>query len=55
MKYCKSYQRIDVIHFLRLKLSEKTLTLPKHGDVILNTMTKTRKKWDSLVLSEPEF
>ena len=55
MKYCKSYQRIHVVHFLRLKLSEKTLTLPKYGDIILNTMTKTREKWVSLVLSEPEF
>ena len=32
----------------------KTLTLLKHEDVIINTMTQTREKQDSLVLSRPD-
>ena len=35
----------------------KTLTLPEHGDIILNTMSQKRKKWVSLVfvLSRVDF
>ena len=38
-----------------LELSEKTIVLPKDGDIILNFMTQIREKWDSLNLSRPEF
>ena len=41
--------------FVRLELSEKNLPLPKHGDLILNSMTQAREKWDSHLLSRPEF
>ena len=29
---------------------EKTSTLLKHEDIILNSMSQTKEKWDSLVL-----
>ena len=32
---------------IRLELSEKTLTLPKHGDIIPNSSIQTEKKWGS--------
>ena len=32
-----------------------TLNLPKHEDVILNSMTQTREKLDSFVLSRADF
>ena len=41
--------------FVRLELSETTLPLPKHGDIILNSMTRTKEKEDSHVLGRPEF
>ena len=31
------------------------MTLPKHEDIILNSMTHIREKWDSLVLSGTDF
>ena len=31
------------------------MPLPKHADIILNSMTQTREKWDSLVLSRADF
>ena len=37
--------------FGTLELSEKTLLSPKHGDMILNSMTQIREMWDSHVLS----
>ena len=33
----------------------KTLTLGEHGDGILNSITQTTEKWDSLVLSRADF
>ena len=33
----------------------KFLALPKHEDIILNSMTRTRKKWNSMVLSRADF
>ena len=33
----------------------KTLTLPKHEDIILNSMIETREKLDSLDLSRADF
>ena len=35
--------------FVRLQLSEQVLSLPKHGNVILNSITQTSEKWDSHV------
>ena len=29
------------------RVAGKTLTLPKHEDIVLNSITKTRKRWDS--------
>ena len=34
---------------------QKTLTLPKHKDIILSSMTQKTEKWDSLVMSKAEF
>ena len=39
--------------FVRLELSEKFLPLPKHGDIILNSMTQTREKMD--ILNRPDI
>ena len=43
----------------RLKLEGriigKFLTLPKHEDIILNSMTQTREKWNFLVLTRANF
>ena len=38
-----------------LEFSEKTLPLPKRVGIILSSMTETREKWDSNVLSGPDF
>ena len=37
------------------RIIRKFLTLPKHEDEILNSMTQTRKKWNSLVLSKADI
>ena len=42
------------IKFVRLELPEKTLPLPKHGDIKLNSMTQTKEKRDK-VLSRHNF
>ena len=34
---------------------EKTSTLPKHEDIIQNSMSQTREKWESIVLSRDDF
>ena len=34
---------------------EKTSTLLKHGDIILNSMSQAKEKWDSLVLGRTNF
>ena len=48
-------QRWTWIRFARSEFLVKTLTLPKYGDMILNSMTLTRGKCNSLVLSKPDF
>ena len=40
---------------IKIRIIGKTLPLPRHGDIILNSMTQTREKWDSLVLSRADF
>ena len=42
------------IKFDRLELPEKTLPLPKHADIKLNSMTQTKEKRDK-VLSGHNF
>ena len=37
------------------RIIRKFLTLAIHEDVILNSMTQTRKKWNSLVLSRDDI
>ena len=37
------------------RIIRKFLTLPKHEDEILNSMTQTRKKLNSLVLSKADI
>ena len=39
----------------RFEFTGKTSTLPKHGDVILNSMSQTGEKRDSLVSSRVDF
>ena len=39
----------------QVKVIGKTLTLLKQKDIILNSMTQTREKWDSLVFSRGDF
>ena len=34
---------------------DRTLTLPLHGDIILNSMRQTREEWNSHVLSRADF
>ena len=41
--------------FVRLEFLEKTLPLPKHVDIMVSPITQTLEKWDSHVLSGPEF
>ena len=48
-------QTLMLTNCARLKISEKTLSLLKHGAKILNSITETRKKWNFLVLSGPDF
>ena len=47
---CKFWMSTKII---RLELSEKTFTLPRHGDIILNykEKTQTREKYGSLDFS----
>ena len=39
----------------RLRLSDKTLTLLKQEDIMLNSMTQIGEKWDCLGLSRGDF
>ena len=43
--------------FLRLLsgYQKNTLSLPKHGNITPNSMTKTREKWDFFSFSLPDF
>ena len=49
------WKRLTLNDFFRLKLSEKTLNLPKYRDVILNSISRTWEKLDSLVSSRLFF
>ena len=40
---------------LQVGIIGKTSTLPKHGDIILNSMSQTRGEWNSLILSRADF
>ena len=42
-------QTLETNKLDRLELSEKSLTLLKHGDIIIKSMSQAREKWDSLV------
>ena len=48
-------QTLNVHYDWQARIIEKTLTLFEHEDIILNSMTQTREKWDSLVLSRADF
>ena len=48
---CKSWTSTR----LEGRIIGKTLTLPKHEDIIINSMTQTREKWNSLALSRTDF
>ena len=48
-------QTLNVDSDWQARIIGKTLTLPKHKDIILSSMTQTTKKWDSLVLNRADF
>ena len=41
-------QTLNVDEDWRVRIIGKTLPLPRHKDIILNSMTQTKEKWDSL-------
>ena len=48
-------QTLNVDLDYQVKVIGKTLTLLKQKDIILNSMTQTREKEDSLVFSSGDF
>ena len=48
-------QTLNVDCDYRVRVVGKALTLLKQEDIMLNSMTKTGEKWDSLVLSRGDF
>ena len=48
-------QRLNVDEDYQVRVIGKTLTLLKQEDIMLNSMTQTGGKWDSLVLSTGDF
>ena len=48
-------QTLNVDLDYQVKVIGKTLTLLKQKDIILNSMTQTREKWDSLAFSRGDF
>ena len=48
-------QTLNIDLDYEVKVIGKTLTLLKQKDIILNSMTQTREKWDSLVSSRGDF
>ena len=57
-KRCKIYLihlPFSCKHWTLTAVIEKTLTLPKHEDIMLHSMTQTREKWQSIVLSRADF
>ena len=53
--HSRNTQTLNVVYDCHVGVIGKTSTLPKHGDIILNSMIQTREKWDSLVLSRADF
>ena len=51
----KIYLSFSCKRWISTKIIGKALTLPKQEDITLNSMTQTREKWDSLVLSKGDF
>ena len=48
-------QTLNIDLDYEVKVIGKTFTLLKQKDIILNSMTQTREKWDSLVSSRGDF
>ena len=48
-------QTLNVDYDLQTRIIGKSLTVPKHKDIILSSMTQTTEKLDSLVLSRADF
>ena len=48
-------QTLNVDSEYQVSVIGKTLTLLKQEDIMLNSMTQTGEKWDSLVLSRGDF
>ena len=48
-------QTLNVDQDYYVRVIGKTLALPEHGDIILNTLSQKIEKWDSLVLSSADF
>ena len=46
---------LNATKFDRLQLSKKVLPLPKHGDIILNSITQAREMSDSHHLARFNF
>ena len=49
------HANVNVHYDYQVGVIGKTSTLPKHGDIILNSMSQTRGEWNSLVLSRADF
>ena len=43
------------VDYYQVRVIGKTLTLLKQEDIILNSITQTGEKWDSLVLNRCNF
>ena len=48
-------QTLNIDLDYEVKVIGKTFTLLKQKDIMLNSMTQTREKWDSLVFSRGDF
>ena len=48
-------QTLKVDYDCQVRVIGETSPLRKHGDVILNSMSQTKEKWDPLVLIRADF
>ena len=48
-------ETLKVDYDCQVRVIGETSSLRKHGDVILNSMSQTKEKWDPLVLIRADF
>ena len=46
---------LNVHEDYQVEIIGKTATLPKHRDIILNSMSQTREKWNSDVFKRADY